>query len=336
MINVRVSTTVPKWNWLLQQTPNSQGVWGDCKFFTEQDVKECDFWVVIEGLFETQTCYCPPENTLLITMEPYRGLYYPQKFLQQFGNVLTFHPDIRHPKIIYDKSANLPVSWPWMINKNYDELKNLQSFTKHRVLSAICSNKVVYPGHVKRIEFMAKLVKRLDVDFYGRGIREFKDKWDVIAPYKYHVAIENSNFPNFFTEKLTDSFLCWTYPFYYGCPNLSKYFPEGSFTMIDVDDVEGSVKKIKEAITDNVYEKAIDKIQVARELILDRYDLAPVIFNIIHSLKLKVAKKNLTLIPARDFLGLNVRILNRVSTEFLVLRTRKKVRDCISQLSRKE
>jgi hypothetical protein len=327
LINVKISTTVPEWPWV-GQTPGSHGVWGDCKFFVDRDVEECDFWVVVEGFPETQTCCCPPENTLLITMEPYSKLHYSPRFLRQFGAVLTFHRDIQHPKVIHSPF----MSAPWMVSKNYDELKDTQNFTKDKVLSVICSSKAFYPGHVKRLEFVKNLAERLDVDVYGRGINDFEGKWDVVAPYKYHVAIENSSLPDYFTDKLADSFLSWAYPFYYGCPNLGDYFPEGSFIMIDVDNFEESIEKIEKAIKDGVYEKSVGKIHTARELVLDRYNLFPAVVNIIHSLELKVAKKKLTLITARECQSFSIRVMNRVSTEFFLLRTRRKVRNCIQQL----
>lgn len=35
----------------------------------------------------------------------------------------------------------------------------------------------------------------LEVDFFGKGTRYIKDKWDGIAPYKYTIAIKNVDIP---------------------------------------------------------------------------------------------------------------------------------------------
>ena len=40
----------------------------------------------------------------------------------------------------------------------------------------------------------------------------------------YSVAVESSNEPNYFTEKLIDCLITKTIPIYWGCPNISEYF----------------------------------------------------------------------------------------------------------------
>jgi GR25 family glycosyltransferase involved in LPS biosynthesis len=42
-------------------------------------------------------------------------------------------------------------------------------------------------------------------------------------PYYYHLVIENSIYPGYFTEKLVDSVLAGCITFYYGCPDIYKY-----------------------------------------------------------------------------------------------------------------
>jgi len=323
----------------LRQTPNSKGIWDGCQFFVDQDIRECDYWVVYESLCGTQKTLCPPGNTILVTAEPF-CVHYPPKFLKQFGTLVTFHRDIECPNVIYNQPA-----LPWHVgikargfSKDYDELKSIKDLRKDKTISVITSNKAFYPGQLKRLEFVRKLAKqdRFEVDIFGRGIRDIEDKWDAIARYKYHIAIENSRYPDYFSEKLTDAFLGGSYPFYYGCTNIEYYFPESSFTPIDINDFERSVEIIDHAIRGSRYEESIDKIRIARELVLDKYNIFPTIANIIkqRSSQSSENKQTVTLTPARDCQSFAVRAMNRINTEIFLLRSKRKSRQCILELSR--
>ena len=64
---------------------------------------------------------------------------------------------------------------------------------------------------------------RLDV--FGRGINDFADKEEALAPYRYHISLENSSDKDYWTEKISDPLLTLTYPIYHGCENLEDYLP---------------------------------------------------------------------------------------------------------------
>ena len=34
----------------LRQTPQAKGIWGDCQFFLNESIDECDFWIVIDDV----------------------------------------------------------------------------------------------------------------------------------------------------------------------------------------------------------------------------------------------------------------------------------------------
>ena len=50
------------------------------------------------------------------------------------------------------------------------------------------------PGHIKRRSFLQFIQNNasIDIDLFGRAVRAIEDKWDGLAPYKYSLAIENS------------------------------------------------------------------------------------------------------------------------------------------------
>ena len=59
-----------------KQTPNNSAEWGNCKFYINEEIEKCDYWVVYGDLQQTETTICPQENTLLISDEPESLLQY--------------------------------------------------------------------------------------------------------------------------------------------------------------------------------------------------------------------------------------------------------------------
>ena len=59
-----------------KQTPNNSAEWGNCKFYINEEIEKCDYWVVYGDLHQTETTICPQENTLLISDEPESFLQY--------------------------------------------------------------------------------------------------------------------------------------------------------------------------------------------------------------------------------------------------------------------
>ena len=287
MIKVKISTSFPDFP-ILRQTPGSNGVWGNCKFIVNQDIKDCDWWVVYDGLLRNEKVQCPPGNTILITGEPPGVRKYDKKFLNQFATIVTCHRDIKHPNVIYTQQG-----MPWHVgrrvnadstvsySKDYDELQTIDVSKKDRLISIISSNKTFTKGHRERLIFVKRLSEHFGsmLDVFGHGLCDVEDKWDIISGYKYHIVIENSACPDYWTEKLSDAFLGGSYPLYYGCPNISDYFPGEALTSIDIGDFEGAVVIIEKAIENLQYEKSIEDIYWARKLVLDRYNLFAVLSN---------------------------------------------------------
>jgi predicted PilT family ATPase len=164
--------------------------------------------------------------------------------------------------------------------KTYDELKSISTLNKDKLISIIVSDKSFTKGHRSRVKFVKKLKKELgeDIDIFGKGYNEIVDKWEAIAPYKYTIVIENSSYNNYWTEKLADAFLGQSYPVYYGCKNIYDYFPEDSLSLIDIRKSDKAIKKIREIIDNNLYEKSLDNIKKSKDLILDKYQLFPMIY----------------------------------------------------------
>jgi hypothetical protein len=79
----------------------------------------------------------------------------------------------------------------------------------------------------------------------------------------YHICIENQQVPNYFTEKLIDSFLTYTMPVYWGCPNITDYFdPDG---MILFDTVDELIPKLNSLTFDYYYDR-MDIVEKNRKI----------------------------------------------------------------------
>ncbi|MFM7084431.1 MAG: hypothetical protein ACKOW3_05445 [Hyphomicrobium sp.] len=105
------------------------------------------------------------------------------------------------------------------------------------------------------------------------GKKHLDDKADALDTFRYHLAIENHIALHHWIEKLSDSFLGCTLPFYIGAPNLSDYFPDESFIPLDIFDIKKSANIIKNAIQQKEWERRLPFIIRARELVLNRYGL---------------------------------------------------------------
>lgn len=278
IIKVKLTTEHPHWP-LLRQTPSSSGILGNYQFFINQDISECDYWVVIDGLLKVEETTCSPENIILITGEPPSIKTYGQNFINQFATVVTCHRDIKHQNIVYSQQAQ-----PWFVGKTYDELGSISSVKKNKLLSIIASKTLITEGHRQRYEFALKLKDHFGdlVDLYGRGTNSFEDKWDVLAPYKYSVVIENSRHDDYLTEKIADCFLAETFAFYYGCTNIEKYFDHSSFESIDINNFDKAIKTIEKYMLDeHHYQNSYTKILEAKNKYLQELSLFPLLISII-------------------------------------------------------
>lgn len=272
---------------ILRQTPRGQGEWKNCRFYIDPPDGRCDFFVIYEEIRKEEKSICPGGNTLLFTAEPPTIKRYNPSYLKNFATVVTCNRSIRHPHAIYAQQCH-----PWwvgldftvhdsqgnpFVKMNYDDLKDSVP-VKTRPISVVTSGKTHTRGHRLRFNFVKYLEKEL-----GNEIVVFKpgnfvpDKWDAIAPFKYHVAIENCAYPHYWTEKLADTYLGGAYPFYYGCPNISEYFPADSLSIIDITDSSGATELIRKEMESGRYERSITQIREAKELVLDKYNLFAVI-----------------------------------------------------------
>jgi hypothetical protein len=279
---------------LFRQTPNFSQIWGNYKFVIDDDLTECDFWIIYSDYnLLPEKVKCPPKNIIFIPAEGYNtSPRFTQKFLNQFGLIITVQRELKHKNIVYSHNAN-----PWFVGKSYDELMLESAPEKTKLISVVSSNKIFTEGHQKRFNFVQKLKEHFgnQIDVFGRGINDFDDKWDVLANYKYTIAIENNYYYDYVTEKYFDCVYANSLPFYYGCPNLETYVNKDSFIRIDINDFESSIKTIENAINNNEYEKRTTLLQEQKIKSLQTDQFFPWIVSILENLEMNAVKKEIQL-----------------------------------------
>ena len=278
-------------------SPNQSMEWEDVHFSEKQE-KEADFVVVLNTPKKNQTVRCNKNNIIAIMQEPYHegDTDWMNDQLDKYTYVFTNHtpnPLPKNTQIIYSHGA-----LHWYVNKTYDELKAMETPPeKTNTISCIASSLMRWPGHRVRVSFIeyAKQNNSLNIDFFGKGTKFLEDKWDGMSSYKYNIVIENESKKDYWTEKITDAYLSFSLPFYFGCSNIDDYFPKDSYIWIDITNPQKAMETMKEAIQTNEWEKRLEAIQEARTLVLDKYNLFPFVANFIKTLPIQTTKEKVIL-----------------------------------------
>lgn len=262
--------------------PGNDDCWGDCLFLFEREARDYDFLVVINDVSRklkspAETLACADEHTLLVTTEPPTITRYGNAFSRQFHSVLTTHPEsaLPHPNRIYSQTGNL-----WFNGHSSSELQSLPFSEKSELISTVCSSKQQkHTLHEQRLSFTEWLCGKLpELQRFGHGYKRLADKYSALDPFRFHLAIENWVGAHHWTEKFSDPILSECLPLYYGCPNISDYFPAEAFVSIDIHQREAALARIKALIHNpSLYHQHRPAILEAKRLILEDYNLLKLI-----------------------------------------------------------
>ena len=245
------------------------------KFNFCDKVESYDWLVAFDVPVKEEKLMCPAQNTILILFEPASYLIYPDNFLHQFGIIISPQEPrfSRHPCAIYESWL-----WDWKFYAgsspiDYPTMRDAPLPVKKRDISLVCSDKTVTPFHQQRLAFIDSLKKHIpEIDSWGQGFNPIEKKADAIEPYRYHLTIENYQNKTYWSEKVTDAWLGYSLPFYYGATDLGKHFPPESFIPIDITRTEESVAIIRDAIANNEYERRLPHIMEARRLLMTKHN----------------------------------------------------------------
>ena len=133
-------------------------------------------------------------------------------------------------------------------------------YPKTKLVSMIASNKTMCDEHRFRQSMIQKFSPKCD--HYGRGYNQLHNKEDGLKDYCFSITMENATYPNMFTEKITDCFMCGTIPVYYGIQNIGDYFDTNGIIILNdnfkIEDLSFELYKSKiESVKKNL-ELAVD------------------------------------------------------------------------------
>ncbi|MDO4461480.1 MAG: glycosyltransferase family 10 [Bacteroidia bacterium] len=307
----------------LRQTPAMQGVWRatpqnglkhDYLFMSNVNPEDVEYdFVAIRGKYlrNTTSFKVRRENIILCTSEPRSVFDFPRDYVRQFGRVLSCQDTMRGNNVVMT-----PPILEWFsglqftpskvkIATTYDDYtssspKPISQRTK--LLSVVSSNKAFSAGHQARLKFVETLKAHYgdQIDVFGRGFRSFEDKHEVLADYKYHIAIENSCSDNYFTEKLTDCFIEGAFPIYYGCNNINSYFPSEALCRIDINNPNEAIAAIDLCISSNVAEGATEILSQCRQMSLHDYNMFNLIAKNIDDIEAPTSPASCTIHPCHS------------------------------------
>ena len=253
---------------------------GRCEFFLNpKESLDVDFWIVFANARPRDVMRCARENTLFIAGEPEEKKVYPKAFYRQFHRIVDTHERSGHPRILLHAPC-----LTWHIGYDHKRLNFDFGYEKlskmtcpdevANKVSVVCSDAAFTPGQRERLAFLDALKARLGdrLEHFGRGFRPVDDKLEAIQGYRAHLVMENCRVPHYWTEKISDAYLGWSFPLYIGCPNIGEYFPEDTFKSLDIRDVDGAVKLIEQLLA--VPRDDAEKTALAdgRRLVLDKYN----------------------------------------------------------------
>lgn len=262
-----------------RQTPNCSMQWKEF-IFTEEDVDECDYLVILDYPKKDIVVKVSPNNILSLCLEPPNEVSKYRQYANKKAAIIYNQLDIKKNNVLSHGAL------PWHIDKDYDFLSKLSvaDLEKEDKIVWVTSNQKSSKGHRERMLFLEQLKELPFVDMYGRGIKPISDKWQALNGAKYAIAYENFNNHYYWTEKIADCYLSYTMPIYYGCNKIADYFPKNSFIQLDPQDKHIDLF-LKEIVKSNQWQENLEAIIQARDLVLNQYQLFPFLYEIISELE---------------------------------------------------
>lgn len=294
-VRVKFLSRLDPHEWL-RYFPHEDGRLGDCEFIFDREARSYDWLVAYDDVppaagqsrsTASEVLGCPSRNTLLITTEPSSIKVYGRGFSAQFGHVLTSQPPWALPHRVrhFQHAANHwfygSAAGRWM--SRADLVRGPLHADKRDGISVVHSPKRQrHTLHARRFGFIEAMRMQLpEMQVFGRGERAMEDKAEALAPFRYHLAVENHLGLHHITEKLTDAFLGRCLTFYAGAPNAADYFPADSFVPIDIRDPAGTADRIRAAMAGDEWTRRLPAIEEARRRVIEEQNLFAVVRRIV-------------------------------------------------------
>lgn len=264
---------------LSKMTPGRSGRWKDMVAVPNE--KDADYYVVIDDTSKKLN----PKKTIYISAHPYMDGYNGYSDLSKKDCLMTI--DLK----------NEPGFGEWWIKYDYDYLAQLKPMQKTNDVCYIVTNASGGWGRDRRKDFARCLESKYpEVNIYGRIIKEGVGKgelgqntpegyWfgkeEVLANHRYSIEVDVGLTKHYFSERVFDSLLMWCMPLYWGSTNIEQYLPEKCFRYINIF---GEGEDIMRIVNTDFREQNLSAIAKARDLLLNKYQIWPRIYDVIKSL----------------------------------------------------
>ena len=181
----------------------------------------------------------PPECVLGLAFEPIPYLRLSYDFIGFADkHVGTYYIGHKHPNLT-NPLFKEHHGFMWHTDHPPEPARETMIKNSKNVISLIISKKLQAPGHVYRHKLaIFILTNNLPVDIWGNGTAKYSEKFpnkknikgpfkdkEPYEPYSLSICIENHRHPHYFSEKISNCFVCNTTPIYLGCTQIEAYFP---------------------------------------------------------------------------------------------------------------
>lgn len=252
-------------------------------------------------------------NAFFVASEPPEIREYNLKILRRYRRVLA-------PAFPYlsglPNFAKVSAIAPWWVGthaggrEHYDQQAVDISLTREQlvsernpvrdVLSVIVSSKARTPLQQQRLRFVDYLEKKMThIDVWGEGRRFAADKADVLGVSRYHLAIENSQHPGYWTEKLSDPILMSNFVFYQGAPDVGATFGTTGIEQIDCWDMDGSYRRISDIMAANAWTSSFEARESNRRVLLEHHSFHRVLDRLIGDESFERVSPRKSIVPAQ-------------------------------------
>jgi Glycosyltransferase family 10 (fucosyltransferase) C-term len=281
---------------IIKMTPGRSGKWKDMEAIT--DPFKADFVFVLDG----SPFPIPLERSIFFGEHP-KCLPAFTTFEQYKGKALAVVP--------LDKYLN---PGEWWLDYDYDFLSNLKPITKAK--NSICvftAKRNAWKMYSDRVKFMCNLLPKYNkIDVYGRPksnflanpilkqyykgelgksnpigtLGEHQPGKEILINYRYTIEFDNGPTLNYFSERFYDALLMWCMPLYWGSKNVHEFLPENSFRYVDIENYSpDEITKTISILESDFREQHLEDMKIARDLLLNSYQLWPYMYNVINNLE---------------------------------------------------
>lgn len=222
--------------------------------------------VEIHNIFVNDPINPDTYNVLNISNEPEPTRMKDKKVIElssQFNLILTWDEEILKS---CSNAKFFACGMSWI--KNPDKYRE-----KIFGVSTVCGTKNVTSNHLLRHELFYRqneiiIPKAFWNSSHNPMIPVNSDNWslgpnpeDKIEMFNtmFHIAIENSNYNNYFTEKLLDCFVTRTIPIYVGCPNINDFFNTNGIIQAKGDSYD--IIEICNSLSPEIYNQKLEAIE---------------------------------------------------------------------------